>query len=133
MCSGLVLSRLLNCLLILYIRNIYIVCIFNELLNLSCGLLSGLDGIYDMQCMSWRILLRNSGPDNCDRCLRSRLLLGLLLKFLFQLPIWIIFIFIIFNQVLELCFGNLSILKWFYFVCGVMSSWILRVGAIRRS
>ena len=64
--SGLILGRVFNSLFKLFTRHIFIICVFNELLELSFGLLSGLDGIDDMHGLSRRILLRNNWPNRSD-------------------------------------------------------------------
>ena len=58
----------------LFIGNLFVICIFNELLELSCGLISSLDRIYNLYGMSWRIILRDHGPEHCD----GKLLFGIL-------------------------------------------------------
>ena len=57
--SGLILSCIFNYVFKLYIGNIFIIYIFNELLQLSCGIFSGFDGIHCMYCLPRRIVLRN--------------------------------------------------------------------------
>ena len=57
LCSRLVLNCFCNSLHVLFIGKILIVCIFIKLLELSYGLISGLNRSDDMHVMSWRIVL----------------------------------------------------------------------------
>jgi hypothetical protein len=72
---GLILGRIFNCVFKLSLGNILIVGIFNELLELSGWLVSGIDGIHLLYGMPRRIILRHNGSHCCD----GELLLGILL------------------------------------------------------
>jgi len=62
LCSGLVLRRVCNNLFELSSGIIFVICIIIELLELSCGVLSGLNRIDDMYGMPWRIILHLYWP-----------------------------------------------------------------------
>jgi hypothetical protein len=74
LCSGLILSRVVNRLLKLFIGNLFVICIFDELLELSGGLISSLHGIDSLFCMPWGVILRDNGSHSCD----GKLLFGIL-------------------------------------------------------
>ena len=64
--SGVILGRVFKCLFKLFIGDIFIVCILDKLLELSCWLISGLDGIHILLGMSRGLLLRDNGSHSCD-------------------------------------------------------------------
>jgi hypothetical protein len=74
-CTGLLLGRVFNCLFELFIGIIFFICLFNGLLELSRGLLSGLDGIHFVYGLPRRIILRDNGSHSCD----GKLCFGVLL------------------------------------------------------
>ena len=63
MCSRLILTSVLFCVLKLLGGYIFILFIFKQLLELSRGLLSSLDGIVGVYGMYRRLVLRHHGPD----------------------------------------------------------------------
>ena len=65
--SGLILGHFFNSLFKLFIGNIFVICLFNELLKLSCGLLSGFNRIHDMHGLPRRIVLRDDWSNRSDR------------------------------------------------------------------
>ena len=72
----------------LFVWNIYIVLFFFELHELSCGLLSGFDGISNLFGMSrWR-LLRINGSHSCDGKLPIGILLRNICDSMLKLPRW---------------------------------------------
>ena len=103
----------------LFIRNIFILCILNQLLELSRWSLSSLDRIYNVYDMPYRIILRYHRSDCSDRCLCSWLLLFNFIVCLFELLIRNIFIICIFKQLLKLPHRNLSSLDWVYGMYGM--------------
>ena len=66
LCSWEILVRIFNRLLELLIRIIYIGCIIDKLLELSCGLFSGLDGIHCLCGLSCGFILRDNGSHSCN-------------------------------------------------------------------
>ena len=72
--SGLLLYRIFKCVFKLLIGNIFIVFLFDDLRQLSCGLLSGLDGIHLLYGMSRGFLLRHDRPLSSD----GQLLVGII-------------------------------------------------------
>ena len=73
----------------LFIGDIFIVCIFDELLKLCCGLLSSLDRIYNLYGMPWRIVLRYCGPKHCDGELLFWIIFCCLCNGVFKLSCWV--------------------------------------------
>jgi len=110
--SGLLLGHIINCLFKLFIGNIFIVCIFNQLFKLSCGNLSSYNWIICMYSMLRRVVLRHHGLDCSYGCLRSWKILFGVINFLFKLFIGNICIVCIFNKLFDLSCGNLSSLNW---------------------
>ncbi len=76
LCIGLLLRRVFNSLLELSGGNLFIIGVIDELLKLSSGLLSGLDGIDSLHGMPRRIVLRNSGSHSSDGKLLFRIIFG---------------------------------------------------------
>ena len=72
----------------MFIGNLFVVCLFSELLQLSCGILSGFDGIHYLYAMSRRIVLRLFGPHRCYGKLLFRILFSSLCNRVFELPCW---------------------------------------------
>jgi hypothetical protein len=72
----------------LFIRNIFIVCIFDELHELSCGFLSDVDGINILHGMSRWVILRYRWPLSCDRQMRRWAFCGCGLHFLQGMRAW---------------------------------------------
>ena len=58
--SRLLFDCILHCLFTLFGRGILFIFIVNELRHLSCGLISGVDRIHCLRCLSRRIVLRNN-------------------------------------------------------------------------
>ena len=86
--SGLILGLVVTCLFKLFCGIILVVCIFKELLKLSFGLLSGLDGIHKLYGLSWRIVLRDIRSHSCDWKLHFGILFSCFSIFVFKLFIW---------------------------------------------
>jgi len=78
LCSGLILACIIKCLFKLFIGNLLIVCFYNELFQLSCGSLPGLNGIHYLHGMPRRILLCDDRSCSCDELLCFRILFFLI-------------------------------------------------------
>ena len=110
----------------LFVGDILIDCIFYQLLKLSCRLISGFCGIFELFGMSWGILLCRHGSHCNYRILCCRLLLGFVVNVLFKLFIGNIFIVFFFNCMLELFFGDISDIHGIHFLFGVPRRILLR-------
>lgn len=114
--NRILLKRLRNCMLELFTRSVFIICIINELLKLSRGNISGVIWIRFMRGMSRWIVLCIYGSDSCDSCMHCGVLLNGIGNCMFKLFIWIIYINCIIDQLLELSGGNLPDLNRVHFV-----------------
>ena len=83
--SGLLFGRVFKCLFKLFIGNIFSVCIFDELLELSRGHLSSLYWIHYLYGMSRRFLLRHDRSHSCDGQLLNGILFCCLRHGVFKL------------------------------------------------
>lgn len=88
MCGRQIFGRICNRLFKLFIGDIFVVCIFNKLLELSRGLISSLDRIDNLCGMPWRIILCNNRSHSYNGKLLFRILLYCLFNGVFKLSCW---------------------------------------------
>ena len=86
LCSWKVRGRVFKHMLKLLVGIICIVCIFNELLELPCGILSGTDWFNNVYGMPRRIKLCNNGSHSCERKLRIRFIFSNVCNSVLKLP-----------------------------------------------
>jgi len=85
LCSRLILGRIFKCLFKLSIGDIYVIRIFNELLELSRWLFSGLNRLHRVYGMPRRILLRDSRSYSSYRQLLSGIVFSFIIVGVFEL------------------------------------------------
>jgi len=87
---GKILDSFFKCVFKLSLGNIFFVCIFNYLLELSCGLVSGINGIHILYDMSWRIILCSNGSRSCHEELLFWIILCSVSYRVLKLPCWVL-------------------------------------------
>jgi len=140
LCKRLLLGNLVVSLFKLFIGNILVIFVFNQLLKLSYWILSGLDGLIRMYRMSSWIVLFDHRPFCGDWSVRCRDLLCVFGIDMLTLSSWEILVEFISNCLYKLLSGNFHSNNWrkcmHAMSCGVLlcddrtfsSDWVMPYG-----